>query len=80
MGRESVRGGRAIFRLSCLHLGRSAYVASAAIFKHQRTDGLEAESYHVLDRCIHFQVLQSEQDTMPRGLCLQPFEAELTDV
>ena len=78
MGRAAVQGrGRVVFHLASLHLGRSAYVASAGIFKRRRHDGVEAESYHVLDRCIHFQVLQGAADTVPQGLCLQPVEAEI---
>lgn len=70
-GRGTVR-----FRVDRLLLGRSAYVASAAIFKYLRRDGAESEAFHVLDRCLHFQVLQPMEDTVERGLCLQPFQAE----
>ena len=78
LGATSVRGrGSVVFALPRLHLGKASYVASAAIFKRLRSDGQEAESYHVLDRCIHFQVQQSLGEAMSRGLCLQPFEAKL---
>jgi lipopolysaccharide transport system ATP-binding protein len=60
-----------------LALGRSAYVASVAIFKFLRADGREPESYHVLDRAIRLQVLQDLGDTCERGVCIQPFRAEL---
>lgn len=70
-------GGEVTFAVSELLLGRSAYVASAAIFKYLSRDGREAESYHVLDRCIHFQVHQPLGDVLERGLCVQPFQAAL---
>ncbi|MBN1866081.1 ABC transporter ATP-binding protein [Candidatus Sumerlaeota bacterium] len=69
--------GRATFRIDRLVLGKSAYVASAAIFKFLRPDGREPESYHVLDRCIHFQVVQGVEHVYEKGLCVQPFEAEI---
>lgn len=71
--------GTFIFSLKKLTLGRGSYVASAAIFKKLSVSGLEAESYHVLDRCIHFEVLQAIGDNIERGLCLQPFEVKLLD-
>ena len=58
---------------------RPAYVASAAIFKGLRHDGVEPEGYHVLDRCIHFQVVQPQSQPYERGLCLQNFEAAFAD-
>lgn len=76
LGHPHIRGkGRITFSVDRLVMGRAAYVASAAIFKHLRTDGHESESYHVLDRCIHFQIIQEIGDVVERGLCLQPFEA-----
>ncbi len=78
LGDEVIEGeGRVVFEVSELLLGRAAYVASAAIFKYLRADGLEPAGYHVLDRCVHFQVLQPVGDTIERGLCLQPFEVTL---
>ena len=78
MHREWIeRSGRVLFDLDTLHLGRSAYVASAAIFKRLRTDGVEPESYHVLDRCIHFEVLQQDGAAVHRGLCHQPYRASI---
>ncbi len=71
--------GSFVFSLKTLLLGRGSYVASAAIFKKLPVNGLEVESYHVLDRCIHFEVLQSVGDDIEKGLCLQPFEVELRD-
>jgi lipopolysaccharide transport system ATP-binding protein len=52
-------------------------VASVAIFKFLRADGREPEIYHVLDRAIRLQVLQDLGDTCERGVCIQPFRAEL---
>ncbi len=78
LGAPTLHGrGDVTFRVERLLLGRSAYVASAAIFKYLSRDGREAESYHVLDRCIHFQVHQPLSDVLERGLCVQPFEASL---
>jgi len=71
--------GSFVFSLKTLLLGRGSYVASAAIFKRLSANGLEAESYHVLDRCIHFEILQNVWDNIERGLCLQPYEVELID-
>ena len=69
--------GRFVFYIDDLLLGRGSYVASAAIFKRLSKDGIESESYHVLDRCIHFQIVQGLGDNIERGLCLQPFKVEL---
>lgn len=78
MGSPVVSGkGRAVFSIDRLYLGRAHYVASAAIFKRLRSDGLEPESYHVLDRCIPFQVVQPEGETFERGLCYQSFKVGL---
>jgi lipopolysaccharide transport system ATP-binding protein len=78
LNKKHVNGkGKVIFSIDKLVLGKDAYVASAAIFKFLRSDGMEPESYHVLDRCIHFQILQDIEDSYDLGLCVQPFEAKL---
>lgn len=78
LGHTRVQGrGCVTFTLENLVMGKAAYVASAAIFKDLRPDGREAESYHVLDRCIHFQVVPQTGEAVERGLCLQPFTADL---
>jgi lipopolysaccharide transport system ATP-binding protein len=78
LGKKSIYGkGSVTFGVRKLLLGKASYVASAAIFKYLRSDGQEAECYHLLDRCMHFQVIQETGDVFERGLCLQPFEAEL---
>jgi lipopolysaccharide transport system ATP-binding protein len=78
MGHSRVSGkGTVTFHVEQLALGRSAYVASVAIFKFLRADGREPESYHVLDRAIHFQVLQDLGVAYEMGLCVQPVRAEL---
>ena len=78
MGTGEICGrGRATFSVNPLQLGRGSYVASAAIFKHLRKDGAEPPSYHVLDRCVHFQVVQAPEDAYEKGICVQPFVAEL---
>lgn len=63
-----------VFSIKQLFLGKGSYVASAAIFKKSSYIGVEAESYHVLDRSIHFQVVQAINDNVEKGLCVQPFE------
>lgn len=67
------------FSVDHLHLGAANYVATVAIYKRLRADGREAEAYHVLDRALHFEVIQPL--TMPhgRGLALQPFRARIND-
>ncbi len=69
--------GRVVFTVERLLLGRGAYVASAAIFESLRPDGQEGVSYHVLDRVVHFQVIQPLEDPHDRGLCLQPYAIRL---
>lgn len=79
LGHKSVHGkGRVAFRVDHLVMGRAACVGSAAIFKYLTPDGREADSYHVLDRCIHFQIVQAVEQELERGLCVQPFEADLS--
>jgi len=80
LGQPEVRGkGQVIFTVENLVMGKASYIASAAIFKYLMHDSHEAESYHVLDRCIHFQIIQGDVDVIERGLCLQPFEVSLED-
>jgi lipopolysaccharide transport system ATP-binding protein len=79
IGHPRVQGtGKVTFRINRLLMGKGAYFASAAIFKNLRTDGLEPESYHVKDRCIHFQILQRHDAVYDCGLTMQPFTAELS--
>lgn len=81
LGQRSIQGKcRVTFDVSNLVIGRASCVGSAAIFKYLRLDGYEAESYHVLDRCIHFQIAQRIEDAIERGLCMQPFEATITSI
>jgi len=47
------------------------------IFKYLRFDGQESEHYDLLDRSIHFQILQNIDDPIERGLCMQSFEVEV---
>jgi lipopolysaccharide transport system ATP-binding protein len=76
IGLDEVEGEGAIeFTFEELLLGQSAYVASAAVFKVLRPDGLESPAYHVWDRCIHFQVQLPPTVKTPRGLCVQPYSA-----
>lgn len=78
MGSNSIKGeGAVVFSSDELLLGKSAYVASVAIFKYLRHDGLESESYHVIDRNIHFQVLRNISQNHDSGLCVHPISKEL---
>lgn len=70
--------GEVSFFVDHLMLGRGQYVASAAIFKEVPSPGTEAESYHVLDRCIHFEVKQKIREPIERGLCVQPYRVSAT--
>ena len=72
--------GQVTFHIDRLVLGKSAYVASAAIFKYLRSDGQEPEAYHVMDRCIHFQVLQRQDQVYDHGLSVQSFSSELSQI
>lgn len=67
------------FSVKKLLLGKGSYVASVAIFKKSSGNGDEPDSYHVLDRSIHFQVVQSIGDNVEKGLCVQPFEAGMVN-
>ncbi len=80
LGQHVVAGRGAVqFVIERLTLGRSAYVASAAIFADLRNDGSQADAYHLLDRCIHFQVTQPLHETFPeKGLSPQDFRTEMS--
>jgi lipopolysaccharide transport system ATP-binding protein len=70
--------GEIVFSGESLYLGKGSYVASAAIFKHFSNDGLEPEAYHLLDRCIHFQVCdRTETDQTDYGICRQPIDVKV---
>ena len=70
--------GEIIFSGKSLYLGKGSYVASAAIFKHFDSNGLEPEAYHLLDRCIHFQVYnRTETDQTDYGICRQPIDVKV---
>jgi lipopolysaccharide transport system ATP-binding protein len=75
--RELSGKGRFVFSVENLQIGQGAYIASAAIFKYLNSDGHEAESYHLLDRSIHFQIVQRIGDWIERGLCIQTFHSEI---
>ena len=78
LGSKTIKGqGKVTFSITNLLLGKGSYVASAAIFKHIRNDGIEADSYHVLDRRFHFQLIPREEMSVDPGLCHQPYEAFL---
>ncbi|MEL6814076.1 MAG: ABC transporter ATP-binding protein [Cyanobacteria bacterium J06598_3] len=67
--------GQVVFKSAQCLLGKGSYVASAAIFKYFNSDGHEPESYHLLDRCIHFQVCDRDPtDLVNYGICRQPIE------
>ncbi|MGC1310349.1 MAG: ABC transporter ATP-binding protein [Phormidesmis sp.] len=70
--------GRVMFKAEQCLLGKGSYVASAAIFKYFNTDGYEPEAYHLLDRCIHFQVCdRNPTDRIDYGICRQPVAVEI---
>jgi lipopolysaccharide transport system ATP-binding protein len=82
LGFDDIIGrGQVTFEVTQGVMGKSAYVASAAIFKYLNEQGHGTESYHVLDRCVHFQVVGALHEPAERGLCLQPFNVvfERTD-
>lgn len=64
--------GSFVFVIDKLLIGRGSFVASAGIFN--TLDGFEPESYHVIDRSIHFEINQPVNDQVERGICLQPFK------
>ncbi|GAB6179347.1 hypothetical protein JCM14036_06660 [Desulfotomaculum defluvii] len=66
------------FNIDNLSLGKGKYIASAAIFKKMPTNGIEPESYHVIDRSIHFEVFQPVDDTLERGICIQNFRTNIS--
>jgi hypothetical protein len=70
--------GQVTFTVDRLLLGQGAYVASVGIFRSLRVDGHEDFSYHVLDRIIHFQIIQPLDDVQDRGLCRQPYSVQLS--
>ncbi|MCC5664232.1 ABC transporter ATP-binding protein [Nostoc sp. CHAB 5784] len=70
--------GQVVFHVDKLLLGKGAYVASAAIFKYFSINGIEPQAYHLLDRCIHFQVCDpNETDRTDYGICRQPLKVKL---
>ncbi|MFT9849647.1 ABC transporter ATP-binding protein [Aneurinibacillus sp. REN35] len=71
--------GTFVFSVEQLLLGKGSYVASVAIFKKSSNNGAEPESYHVLDRSIHFQVVQNITENVEKGLCIQPFKAGIVN-
>jgi lipopolysaccharide transport system ATP-binding protein len=78
LGTPTIDGtGCVAFHLDPLQLGQAAYIASAAIFADLQDDGLEPNAYHVLNRCIHFQVAQPGGRYPERGLAPHRFTAEL---
>ena len=79
LGQENLSDkGQIIFEGESLILGKGSYVASAAIFKWYPSHNIEPEAYHVLDRCIHFQVIDSEEtDPIDHGICRQPIKTKI---
>jgi len=70
--------GTIIFEEESLILGKGSYVASAAIFKWYPSQNIEPEAYHVLDRCIHFQVVDPDETSpIDRGICRQPIKTKI---
>ncbi len=69
--------GKFIFEIDKLLLGQGSYVASVGIFKHFAKGNYEAESYHVLYRSIHFQIIQPINSSLDKGICVQPFRCKV---
>lgn len=65
--------GTFTFTIDKLFLGKGVYIASVGIFKHLARGNYEAESYHVIDRSIHFEIVQPIDDALEKGVCVQPF-------
>lgn len=79
-GQKVLRGkGCFQFKIDKLFLGKGSYIASVGIFNGLSSYDVEAESYHVIDRSIHFEIRQAITDTIDRGICLQPFEGMIID-
>ncbi|OKH18952.1 ABC transporter ATP-binding protein [[Limnothrix rosea] IAM M-220] len=81
LGKEVIEGhGKILFWNSSLLLGAGSYVASVAMFKSTPRKGVEPEPYHVLDRCIHFQVVNRDYlETIDHGICRQPIHSKLEE-
>ncbi len=79
MGVEIVTGvGKVTFKSDQLLLGKGYYIASAGIFKKRPERGLEPPAYHVLDRSVHFRVVDSNLcDSINYGICRQPVSTEI---
>jgi lipopolysaccharide transport system ATP-binding protein len=67
--------GSVCFDFDPLLLGPGSFVASVGVYKYLSADGTESPAYHVLDRAIHFQIVESldEKYKYTRGLCRQPY-------
>lgn len=72
LDKVGIQKGHIDFYIPKLFLGPKDYIASVAIFKKMNETKIEPESYHVLDRCIHFKV-EDPCYTYERGICVQPF-------
>lgn len=79
LGYQEIFGnGRIVFSSERLLLGPGHYVASVGIFSKKPSRSIEPPAYHVLDRTVHFQVLDSEPgEAIERGICRQPVVADL---
>lgn len=71
--------GHGVFRFHVdrLLLGKGLYIASVGIFNGISVFGEESESYCVIDRSVHFEIVQPLNQAVERGMCLQPFRGEL---
>lgn len=79
LGLDVISGkGSVIFEHDCLFLGCGSYVASAAIFRRMPLSGEEPPSYHVMDRCIHFVVVdENPVQRINFGICRQPIHMSI---
>jgi ABC-type polysaccharide/polyol phosphate transport system ATPase subunit len=79
MGAPVLAGrGTVAFRSNRLLLGHGQYVASIGIFRHKPERGVEPPAFHVLDRCVHFQVTNVDPtEAVQYGICRQEVVEEL---
>ena len=68
--------GQVVFQVNKLLLGKGSYVCSIGIFTDVPRGGVEAESYHVIDRSIFFDIAQIPGDDVEKGLCMQDYSIQ----
>ena len=75
LGKNVFNGsGKVVYKINDLLLGKGNYIVSVGIFTKKPEIEEEADSYHVIDKSIYFEIKKPFGDTLERGLCLQPYE------